>query len=98
MRLSGYGDADMINIFDEGGERLLPVRAAQRLPVGREVSVMMRDLRATYFIPFSSMHRYQRSDSAWANEHTTGLARLRGLRLQIGGHAPCDCLDESRRP
>jgi hypothetical protein len=74
LRLSGYGDADMINIFNENGERLLPVRTAQRHPVGREISLMMNDLRATHFIPFSSMHRYQRSDSVWANEYTTGLA------------------------
>ncbi|MBZ5572643.1 MAG: MBL fold metallo-hydrolase [Acidobacteriia bacterium] len=73
LRLSGYGDADMINIFNESGERLLPVQAAHRLPVGNEIAVMMRDLRANHFIPFSSMHRYQRSDSVWADEHTTGL-------------------------
>lgn len=100
LRLSGYGDADMINIFDEGGERLLPVRAAQRLPVGKEVSVMMRDLRATYFIPFSSMHRYQRSDSAWANEHTTGLADYSvGFDSKLGAMLPAfiryDCLTDS---
>jgi L-ascorbate metabolism protein UlaG (beta-lactamase superfamily) len=74
LRLSGYGDADMINIFDESGERLLPVHVAQKLPVGREISLMMRDFRTKYFIPFSSMHCYQRSDSAWANEYTTGMA------------------------
>jgi hypothetical protein len=74
LRLSGFGDADMINIFNEDGERLLPVRAAERLPVGREISLMMRDMRTKYFIPFSSMHRYQRTDSIWADEHTTNLS------------------------
>jgi hypothetical protein len=100
LRLSGYGDADMMNIFDEHGERLLPVRVAQRLPVGREISVMMRDLRPKYFIPFSSMHRYQRSDSAWADQHTARLEEYSvGFDSTLGTILPAfiryDCLRDT---
>lgn len=72
LRLSGFGDADMMNLFDESGTQLTP-SAARRVPVGRSISWSTRQFGTRYFIPFSSMHRYQRSDSLWANEHTTGL-------------------------
>lgn len=72
LRLSGFGDADMMNLFDEEDERLVP-KAARRVPVGRSISWSTRQFGTRYFIPFSSMHRYQRADSLWANEHTTDL-------------------------
>jgi L-ascorbate metabolism protein UlaG (beta-lactamase superfamily) len=73
LRLSGYGDADMINLFDEQGRRI-PPRAAKKLPPGVEISGLMRHFGTKYFIPFSSMHKYQRKDSVWANEYTTELS------------------------
>lgn len=72
LKLSGYGDADMINLFDEQGRRL-PPRAARREPPGAEIARMAALYGARYFVPFSSMHRYQRADSVWADEHTTPL-------------------------
>jgi hypothetical protein len=72
LRLSGFGDTDMINIFHETGGRLTP-RAAKKRPVGQEIAMMLRQFPARYFIPFSSMHRYQRKDSAWAEQYTTRL-------------------------
>lgn len=72
MCLTGFGDADMINFFDEGGARILPPAAARR-PVGQRVSVLTQRYRARFFVPFSSMHAYQRTDSLWANEYTTSL-------------------------
>jgi len=72
MRLSGFGDADMINIFDEKGEQV-PPKAAKREPVGRSIAAMMREFGATHFVPFSSMHKYQRQDSVWASQYTTEL-------------------------
>jgi len=103
LRLSGFGDADMINIFGESGERLLPVRAAQRLPVGKEISLMMRDMRTKYFVPFSSMHRYQRADSIWADEHTTDLSDYaKGFDETLGTMLPAfvryDCLKDTYCP
>jgi hypothetical protein len=73
LSLSGFGDADMINYFTEDGDRILPL-ASQRFPVGQQIARMTDSLGAKYFIPFSSMHRYQRADSLWANEYTTSLS------------------------
>ncbi|MCI0571557.1 MAG: MBL fold metallo-hydrolase [Myxococcaceae bacterium] len=73
LSLSGYGDADMINFFTEDGERL-PPHAAQRTPVGQTIARQAEHYGVKYFVPFSSMHRYQRKDSLWAGEYTTTLA------------------------
>jgi hypothetical protein len=73
MRIAGFGDADMINFFDEQG-RAIPPRAALQQPVGADIAKSMKRLGARYFIPFSSMHRYQRHDSVWANQYTTSVA------------------------
>jgi hypothetical protein len=72
LRLSGYGDADMIHYLDEQGRRI-PPPAAAKVPPGQTISRMVDSFGARFFVPFSSMHRYQRTDSAWANEYTTGL-------------------------
>jgi len=76
LRLTGYGDADMINFFDEQGNRL-PSSALQRkragAQVGPAVAKLAESFGVNYFVPFSSMHRYQREDSAWANECATSV-------------------------
>ncbi len=72
LQLFGYGEADMINFFDEDGVRIEP-RASLKLPVGKTISDVASMYGVRYVIPFSSMHRYQRSDSAWANEYVTPL-------------------------
>jgi hypothetical protein len=74
LRLSGYGDADMINFVDEAGARipsLAQVRKESGFEVGADVARMTGTFGANHFVPFSSFHRYQRDDSAWANEWTT---------------------------
>jgi hypothetical protein len=73
LRLSGFGDADMIHYLDEDGRRI-PPPAAARVPPGQTISRMVDGYGARYFVPFSSMHRYQRADSFWANQYTTSLA------------------------
>ena len=35
---------------------------------------MTETFGATHFVPFSSFHRYQRTDSVWANEWTTPVS------------------------
>jgi hypothetical protein len=72
LALSGFGDADMINYFDPDGNRI-PPRRGRRIPPGWTINTKMAALGATRFIPFASMHRYQREDSLWANEYTTKL-------------------------
>ena len=70
LRLSGYGDADMINFFDDDGRRVPACRscgaraASRSAPTSRGMTEMFG---AKHFVPFSSFHRYQRTDSAWAN-------------------------------
>jgi hypothetical protein len=71
LRLSGYGDADMINIFDDSGRRIVPF--GNKRPIGKEIAKMVGIFPARFFIPFSSMHKYQRADSSWANEYTAAL-------------------------
>jgi len=70
FRTSGYGDADMINLFKEDGVRILP-NAAKKRPVEPLVRALTESYGARYFVPSSSMHRYQRKDSDWANQYTT---------------------------
>ena len=72
LKLSGYGDAEMIHIFDEDDRFVVPP-AAKREPVGKQISHLAAQFGVKYFVPFSSMHRYQRADSIWANEYTTTL-------------------------
>lgn len=80
LALSGYGDADMINFFDEAGNRLMP---RQNREVGDQLSRVAKMVGATHIVPFSSFHRYQREDSAWANEFTTPIeAYRRGISTE----------------
>jgi hypothetical protein len=72
LALVGYGDAGMINVFDESGARI-PPQAARRNPVGAKIAQLVRRYPARYFVPFSSMHRYQREDSIWADPYSTRL-------------------------
>ena len=76
LQIFGYGDADMINYYTEEGERIEP-RAALKLPVGTTISRMADSFGVKYVIPFSSLHRYQRSDSVWANQYLTPLEAYR---------------------
>lgn len=68
--LTGYGDADMINFFDEQGNRILPAAAAKS-PIGPTIAEVLHAFQIENFVPASSMHKYHRTDSAWANEYTT---------------------------
>jgi hypothetical protein len=72
LQQCAFGDADMINLFDEAGRRI-PSRAAERVPPGPTLARFAERVGARFAVPFSAMHRYQRADSVWANEHLTGL-------------------------
>jgi hypothetical protein len=74
LRLSGYGDAGMINFFDQEGNRI--ERKFDPL-VGRGLALYARRVGAKSVVPFSSFHRFQREDSAWANAYTTPLSAYR---------------------
>jgi hypothetical protein len=72
MCLSGYGDADMINFYDENGVFIAPP-AGLKPPPGRQVSLRALSLGIRNAIPFSSFHSYQRADSIWAQNYVTPL-------------------------
>ena len=72
LRLFGYGDSDLINYVDESGARITPT-AAKKFPVGQSIASAAEAYGVTHVIPFSSMHRYQRADSVWANQYATPL-------------------------
>jgi len=73
LRLWGYGDADMINLWDETG-RPIPSKPRDSASLSGWVQADTIRFQAKTAIPFSSFHRYQRADSVWANERTTPLA------------------------
>jgi hypothetical protein len=67
----------MINFVDDDGRRLPSVpqlRKESGFEVGADVARMTETFGATHFVPFSSFHRYQRTDSVWANEWTTPVS------------------------
>jgi hypothetical protein len=70
LALTGYGDADMINFFDESGHRV-PPPAMKREPFLDGLEQVLESFGIKAYVPFSSQHRYQRTDSAWANECAT---------------------------
>jgi hypothetical protein len=76
LRLFGYGDSDHINFVDEFGVRIAP-KAAKKLPVGHSITAAAEAYGVKHVIPFSSMHRYQRGDSVWANQYSTPLEAYR---------------------
>jgi hypothetical protein len=76
----------MNNFVDERGERVPGVAQLRReagFVVGADVARMTETFGATHFVPFSSFHRYQRTDSEWANEWTTPASEYeRGFRSE----------------
>ena len=99
LKLFGYGDADMMNYRDEAGALITPA-AAQKAPLGKFVQNTMQTLGCELFIPFSSMHQYQRQDSVWANAYTTPFDALAdGFELDRSRILPAfvryDCADDS---
>jgi hypothetical protein len=101
LALTGYGDADMINFRDEDGNLIEPP-AARKFPVGPLVARKTESFGCRFFVPFSSMHCYQRSDSVWANryvtpveDHARGFASDRCAMLPAFLHY--DCSDDSHR-
>ena len=73
LHLTNHGDADMVNIRDEDGRLLLSSRLAEKPRLDGDIQRQMDLFGTSGFIPFSSLHRYQRTDSVWAQEHTVRL-------------------------
>ncbi len=75
--LTGYGDADMINFFDEDGERI-PPPALLHEPLLDGIESHLKQFGIRYYVPFSAQHSYQRSDSVWAESCATPLSAYEG--------------------
>lgn len=73
LALCCYGDVDMINCYTESGEFLAP-ELAPRISLGRFAASLCDDFGTNHFVPFSSMHRYQREDSVWTNQYGLKLS------------------------
>jgi len=83
LSLSGYGDADMINCYDQDNKFIIPPAKNNTL-VGEQLSLTAKSINAKYVIPFSSHHQYQRSDSVWAQQYVTPLyAYTKGLHKDV---------------
>ena len=67
LQLHGWGGADMLNLFDRSGRKLTSIEKKRR-PIAPRSQISAKRMGATKVIPFSSFHRYQREDSAWAND------------------------------
>lgn len=73
LAISGFGDADMNNFYDEEGQPLVTLPDRKSLTIGVGIARATERLGIKYFVPFSSMHKYQRSDSSWANKYIAEL-------------------------
>ncbi len=83
LKLAGYGDADMINIY-KNDEFIEPLAATKPAP-GYLLTSQAKKLNCTHAMHFSSFHKYIRTDSIWANKYTTPENDLRrGWDKQIG--------------
>jgi hypothetical protein len=79
------GGADMLNFFDEDGQHLPP---PPKTPLGKTLSQRAAYWGATAAIPFSAMHRFQRTDSAWAERHASQVEEY----PEGFDHSRCDLL------
>jgi len=73
LQLHGWGGADMLNLFDPSGRKLVST-AEKRRPIAPRAQRAAAAMGANKFIPFLSFQRYQREDSAWANDLIPELA------------------------
>jgi hypothetical protein len=88
LRLTNYGDADMMNYFTESGERIKPL-AAYPKPLGYDYNALLKRWNGTHTAPFSCNHVYARTDSQWASEYETPpQAHGKGFNPALGAFIP----------
>lgn len=85
LKLTSYGCADMINFRDEEGRLKLPSHLLQKHSLHEQIRNEVAVFGTTGFMPFSSMHRYQRKDSVWAQEHVVLAQEYRSLSSSRDG-------------
>ncbi|MFL5250840.1 MAG: MBL fold metallo-hydrolase, partial [Myxococcales bacterium] len=100
LSLCGFGDADMMNFWGEDG-RMLPL--PEKTPLGRTLCQRAEIWGANAAIPFSAMHRFQRTDSAWANRVSATMQDYRdGFDTSVCDLLPAyvryDCVNDDVTP
>ena len=84
LKLAGYGDADMINVFDDKNKFIEPIASSKPAP-GKLLTTQAKKINCTHAMHFSSFHKYVRKDSKWANKYTTPTSDLkRGWDKRVG--------------
>ena len=76
MAASGFGDLRWMNFWDTDGNAIpsyAQVRVEAGVKIGPENAALTDAVCGTHFVPFSSMHQYQREDTLWANKYVTDL-------------------------
>lgn len=68
LSLTGHGDAEMINFRNEKGDLVEPPHLRQKSSLSNLIATNIDFYGVKTFVPFSSLHRYQRSDSIWAED------------------------------
>jgi len=81
--MDGHGCADMINFRDEEGRLALPINLLEKQSLRRQIRSELSMFGTTGFVPFSSMHRYQRKDSIWAQEHVVPPPQYRSISRKL---------------
>jgi hypothetical protein len=66
LKLAPTGNLGVLNLFDETGQRRSVAHVDPRR-AGAELASWADSYGVRYVVPFSSLHQYQRTDSAWAN-------------------------------
>ena len=88
LRLNGRPDGELHNQFDESGRRVTRL-GGDRLPIGKVLVGQMHAVGANVAVPFSSLHRYQRADSVWANAFAPDVAdHAVGFDARVGELLP----------
>ena len=88
LKLINWGDADMLNFYDENGQFIKPSNP-NSIQVGSEYSKYMKYWNCNYALPFSSLHTYVRPDSTHMNEYVTPLSEhSSGFDSSVGDLLP----------
>jgi hypothetical protein len=82
LSLTGHGDAEMINFRDESGNLVEPPELMKKNPLGAMIKENLEFYGIKTFVPFSSLHRYQRSDSIWAEAVSVKMEEYQEAHLQ----------------
>ena len=85
FQLYGWGDSNMINFHDLDGNFISPP-AAQKPPVGKKYTAGLKKWGCNLTLPFSSHHRFQRSDTIHLNKYVTPISAHSDGFDQINGN------------